>query len=221
MQNAITPHPRIFFAITGIILFSLYGCNRSKPKNKAPAPPDASNHAAVEKQVEPEKEPVDPVAPEVLMEAALEGRDDTVSEALTSGTDPDIVDENGRTALMLAAFNGHTGIARKLIDAGAKVNRQDGIGRSALMYAATGPNVETVGLLLSHGAEINATDSGEQWTPLMFSAAEGHSDVVHLLLDQGADPTVIDTDGDSAASFARQRGHLKLAELLEESITSE
>ena len=40
-------------------------------------------------------------------------------------------------------------------------------------------------------------------------------EVVRLLLAHGADPTIADEDGDTAISFARQKGHSAVVELLE------
>jgi ankyrin repeat protein len=48
----------------------------------------------------------------------------------------------------------------------------------------------------------------------MFAAAEGHIDVVRILLEYNADPSLEDIDGDTAETFARQNGHSEVADLL-------
>jgi ankyrin repeat protein len=154
------------------------------------------------------------VSNEQFIEAALEGKLDIIQQALNSGTVVDALGEGNRTALMLSAFNGHTTIAQALLDAGASVHARDITKRTALMYAATGPNPDTVQALLSAGSEVNATDGHEDWTALMFAAAEGHQKVVDLLLANKADPTLKDADGDSAAEFALQRNFSALAQQL-------
>lgn len=84
------------------------------------------------------------------------------------------------------------------------------------MFASTGPFVETVELLLDHGANANAVDlGGESWTALMFAAGEGQTAVVRALLAAGADPTLVDADGDAAVEHARAGGHAETAKLLE------
>jgi ankyrin repeat protein len=50
----------------------------------------------------------------------------------------------------------------------------------------------------------------------MTAAAEGQVDVVRCLLDHGADRSIKDADGDIALTFARQNGHTKVVELLEQ-----
>ena len=153
--------------------------------------------------------------PEFLA-AAHDGDVETIQNALARGTAVDWRDEDGQTALMLGAFNGHLEIVKCLLDAGASVDARNSIGRTALMFAVTLDRPDTIALLLGAGADVDAFDAGEKWTPLMFAAAEGHRDVVQQLLDHGAEPGVIDEDGDDASAFASRRGHHEVANLLRE-----
>ena len=41
----------------------------------------------------------------------------------------------------------------------------------------------------------------------MFAAGEGHAEVVAALLRHGADPALVDTDGDIARDHALRNGH--------------
>ena len=43
-------------------------------------------------------------------------------------------------------------------------------------------------------------------------------EVVKLLLENGAEPAMKDIDGDNAETFARQNGHIEVAELLSEQL---
>lgn len=49
----------------------------------------------------------------------------------------------------------------------------------------------------------------------MWAAGYGHEPVVRFLLDQGADRTLKDDRGKTAAEMARDGNHLSLAKLLE------
>lgn len=165
-------------------------------------------------QARPESSP----APEVLatMELALTGNLEGVQSMVAGGVSVNAVDEQQRTPLMWAAFNGHTPVIRYLLEEGAVVDTKDMHGRTALLYAASGPYPETVGFLLARGAEVNVQGTEEGFTALMMAAAEGQMDVVRVLVARGAKVDVMDKDGDTAESFARQNGHSEVAQWLAE-----
>ena len=198
-----------------LALFSLFGCSdSSNPVSNAAgsaSTPTASSSSSNRAPVEA----LPPIPIEFIMDSALNGNVEAIALALEAGINPDLTDENGRTPLMLAAFNGHTEIAERLLEAGARVDLRDSTNRTAFMFACTGPSLKLVTLLHRRGANINDIDSHESWTPLMFAAAEGYSDVVQYLLSNGANPKAEDVDGETAATFARQRGFAEVAALIE------
>ncbi len=49
---------------------------------------------------------------------------------------------------------------------------------------------------------LDIADSLMGWTPLMVASAELHVSCVRVLLDAGADPTIVDDVGDAAIDFA-------------------
>ena len=151
-----------------------------------------------------------------LHQAAFAGDLAAVRRLVSAGTPVDVADPEKHTPLMWAAFNGHTAVAGYLFESGADLGAKDESGRTALMYAASGPFAETVKLLLEKGAAVNVQGTLEGFTALMTAAAEGHVEVVRLLLLRGADPTLKDEDGDTARSFAIQKGHPEVAALLDD-----
>ncbi|WP_185970028.1 ankyrin repeat domain-containing protein [Tepidimonas alkaliphilus] len=111
----------------------------------------------------------------------------------------------GENALMIAALRGHLDIVQALIGRGAQVNRP---GWTPLHYAATGKTdaaLPITRLLLEHHAYIDA-ESPNRSTPLMMAALYGRSEVVELLLAEGADPTLRNQQGLDALDFARHSG---------------
>ena len=168
-------------------------------------------------------EPLPPPTAEAVsafVEAAFSGNTPAVTEALQNGMPANQKDANGNSALMAASFNGHVETMKALLDAGADVNLRVNNGVTPLM-AACGPYPAAVRLLIENGAEVNATDEIENFTALMYAAAEGLTPVVDILLDAGADPTLKDVDNDTAASFARQRGFTALADKLQKLIDAQ
>ncbi len=146
--------------------------------------------------------------------------------------DLDKPDPEGVAPLTLAAMNSHWDIARKLIDAGADVQQWDIYGQAPLLAAIgrrnsnpqspTDPINEVDGLsvvkaLLEKGANPNmqlflrpskqrgAMSRGT--TPLILAASNGDLDVIKLLLEHGADATLLQADRQSPiAALAGARG---------------
>jgi ankyrin repeat protein len=174
--------------------------------------PDDANAQEADEQ-EKQSKP-NPEADESLREASFEGRINAVRAALNDGADVSAVGENGRTALMLAAYGGHHKIVELLLDLGADVNQRAPDGFTALIFAASGPSPATVELLLNHDAEVDVREQGEQFTALMYAASEGEIENVKLLLRYGANPSLKDVDGDTAADFAQHKGHGEIVRLL-------
>jgi len=157
---------------------------------------------------------IGPAEEEAFRQAAHDGQFEQVKTLFKNGVSCDATDQDGHTALMFAAFNGHSEIVIYLLDVGAEIDKRDHMDRTALLYGSTGPFPETVKILLDHGADPNKVDSDEHFSPLMHAAAEGHLEVVKVLIDHGADRSLKDVDGDDAASFAAQSGHMKVHDYL-------
>lgn len=120
-----------------------------------------------------------------LMLAAAFGSVDAVRLLLTQGADVRAVSTGGVTALHWAATN--PAKVRLLLDAGADVNAVSQIGRTPLIVAASANgSAEAVRLLLAKGAKVNVADDIGT-TPISTAAIVDDSEVVKLLLDNGAD----------------------------------
>jgi len=120
----------------------------------------------------------------------------------------------GENALMLAALRGHLDLVQALLARRAEVNQPGGW--AALHYAAShdGPNALAITrLLLQQHAFIDA-ESPNRTTPLMMAAKYGPAEVVHLLLQEGADPRLRNQQGLSAIDFARMAEREHVAETI-------
>lgn len=127
------------------------------------------------------------------------------------------LNRNDESPLMMAALKGHLAEARSLIARDADVNKT---GWTPLHYAATGTSPQQtalIALLLEHHAYIDAS-SPNGTTPLMMAAHYGTADAVRLLLQEGADPTLRNRLGLTAADFALRASRQPIADLVIEAI---
>lgn len=142
-----------------------------------------------------------------------------VARYLVEQRDVDVEARNavGETALMIAALRNHRDVVERLLARGAQVNRP---GWTALHYAATNKGDQAAAitrLLLEHYAYIDA-ESPNRTTPLMMAARYGREEVVRLLLEEGADPTLRNEQGLDAIDFARQVGRDGLVDVIASAI---
>jgi len=112
--------------------------------------------------------------------------------------------------LMLAALAGELELCRLLIERDADVNKT---GWTPLHYAATNGHLEVMRMLLDQNAYIDA-ESPNGTTPLMMAAHYGSVGAVKLLLESGADPTLRNMQGLSAADFAIKANRTESAEMI-------
>jgi ankyrin repeat protein len=125
-------------------------------------------------------------------------------------TDVDRRTPKDETPLMMACLHGQIDMARKLIARGADVNKT---GWTPLHYAATRGDVAIIQLLLDESAYIDA-ESPNGSTPLMMAAMYGTPESAKFLLQAGADPTIKNQLGLTAADFAARAGRSDLAQAL-------
>lgn len=126
------------------------------------------------------------------------------------------VSPDGWTPLHLAAAFAGPEPVTLLLEHGAHIHQPShNPMRNQPLHACIALNnsVEVVRVLLEGGADVNATQHGG-YTPLLQAAAAGKKDIALLLLEYGARPDCACDRGKLPADYARERGHLELAEIL-------
>ena len=149
-----------------------------------------------------------------LIEAVKANDARSIEELLARGHDPNVTDENQRTALMLAAASGYEDIIALLIRYRAGVNAQDKFGNAALYYAAAADNVGVLKRLLDAGANVD-TANRQGATSLMIAAAEGHLASVQMLIDHKADLEATDFTGRTVHDWARRNNRTAVLGVLD------
>jgi len=64
---------------------------------------------------------------------------------------------------------------------------------------------------------LDARDSAGM-TALMHAAKRGHNEIVRILLDEGADATLLDHQHSTALSMAEEEGHVEVAQMIRKAI---
>ncbi|EXJ68497.1 uncharacterized protein A1O5_08290 [Cladophialophora psammophila CBS 110553] len=123
--------------------------------------------------------------------------------------------DSKRTPLHQASQNGHTEIVRILLDKGALPDLRDSEGVSPLWTAAQKGSVETVNLLVSRpNVEIDAMPTDIKRTALHQAAQGGHTEIVRVLLEHGANVDPKDLRGITPLWSAAQRGSEEIVTML-------
>ncbi len=114
-------------------------------------------------------------------------RDDveTVRLLLAAGAAVDPANALGVTPLWLAANNGSPAVVEALLAAGANPDRALPAGETPLMTASRTGSAGAVRALLAYRADPHAREHAHGQTALMWAAAQGHPEVVRLLLAAG------------------------------------
>ena len=148
--------------------------------------------------------------PPALVQAAESGDLKQVNALLPKTADAkevNVLDSCRWSPLMKAALNGHLLVVERLLLLGADVNLADKGGYQALHLAASNNHLAIVALLIANGAQLDMPERSQGFTPLIWAAKEGHSQMVDYLLMAGANPKLRDFQGKSALDWAREMRH--------------
>jgi len=143
-----------------------------------------------------------------LMEAAGRGNIEVVRALLGGKANPNAKDvKGGQTALMWAAQQRQTAVVEELIKVGANVSADSKSGFTPLMFAAQQGDVDTARVLIGAGAKTNETQPKTNMTPLIIASAMVHVKMVELLLENGANPNVVEWMGYSPLGWVVRDSH--------------
>ncbi|CAN6681778.1 unnamed protein product [Malus baccata var. baccata] len=139
--------------------------------------------------------------------AAQRGDDLLLHQLLRRGSDPNEMDNNGRTAMHIAASNGNEHCALLLLEYEADPNIQDSEGNVPIWEAISGKHESLIKLLLDNGAKINSGNMGN------FACAAVEQNNLELLKDivtYNGDVTLPKSNGTTALHTAVCEGNVEI-----------
>ncbi len=154
-----------------------------------------------------------------LIQAIKYKQTDIINYLLENNADVNLKEElTGFTPLM-ASLHDIT-ITELLIEKGADIEAKDDDGINALVYASTYNNEEMVKFLLEKGADANTVCEIENEhtdiasTPLMNAAYRGNTNIINMLLENGADINYTTDFGMTALMMAASFNQFGAAKVL-------
>jgi ankyrin repeat protein len=154
-----------------------------------------------------------------------QGNEEVVGPLSLQSTPYCDMDGLGRTPSMWAALRGHFSLIQSLWPSQLSTSRltniwKDSLGLSFLHLFAIGNCAQGISLVLRAGCNINEADS-QGWTPLHWAAYFDHKEVLHLLIDHGADKTLENSTGQTPYKISLFIGTEQLDGLLESPLTQD
>jgi ankyrin repeat protein len=139
-----------------------------------------------------------------VMHTAVKGHAESFRLLVYAGADVKLCNKYGETAIMLSKLNRNCDLFEKvMLEFALEKGNQNTGGFYALHCAARRGDLHSVTLLTRNGFDVNVPD-GEDYTPLMLAAREGHASVCKVLISYGAHFNAKNTRGETALLLARK-----------------
>lgn len=118
---------------------------------------------------------------------------------LEHGANTNLQNDNNETALMWACYEDSPKTIKLLLEAGTDIGLQDDEGNTALMTWAR--SNDAVKSFLDYGADIDHQNASGQ-TALMRACSNNRVNIIKVLVEYGADTTLLDNNGSSAQELS-------------------
>lgn len=135
------------------------------------------------------------------------------------GADPDAQDDRKDSAWLVTGVTGSVAMLETLLPANPDLTLRNRFGGTSLIPASERGHVDYVRRAVRTRIDVNhVNDLG--WTALLEAIILGKGtkpwqDIVRILVDAGADPSLADKAGVTPLQHARSRGYAEIAKILE------
>jgi len=129
---------------------------------------------------------------------------DIAKSILVAGANPNIIDEEGRTPFDIADLFGYDEMGKLITKFGGESQKKyERIG-DMLTDAVDENDIDTIVSLIASGVNLNQKDSMGK-TALHYAVEYGMHEIIKVLIKNGADPQIADTEGASSFDLALAR----------------
>lgn len=153
-----------------------------------------------------------------LLSASIGNHLDVARLLVAMGADPDLADDNQDTAWLVTGVTGSVPMLEALLPAGPDVNSVNRFGGTSAIPASERGHADYVRRVVRTSIDVDhVNDLG--WTALLEAIVLGdggsdHQQIVDILLEAGADPSLADRNGITPLQHAEQRGYREIADSL-------
>ncbi|MDD2722161.1 MAG: ankyrin repeat domain-containing protein [Gallionella sp.] len=147
-----------------------------------------------------------------LMMAAFHGYDEITEMLIQHNADVNALDSSGNSPLHWAAFGGHSACTDKLIQHHAHADVCNNFGWTPLIQATARNHIGVVAQLIACGVNLDSSADGN--SALHKAAAAGYTDILALLLEQGANKNLTNQDHLTALQLAIKNKQNEAARIL-------
>ena len=133
-----------------------------------------------------------------------------------------LLDNGAHLNAFAAAMLGFTSVVTEMMKAYPNLHAVPGPHQICLLTHAIHGREQADGvfhLLLDAGADVNS-QAKQKTTPLMAAANVGRAEIVEILLEKGADPTVVNVAQLTALELAKKRNHQQVVAMIEKALKS-
>ncbi len=147
----------------------------------------------------------------------LDTKEANITDPLIIGDEYEL-DEPDEVSVLVYAIRSYANIEmiELLLERGADIHETDTFGVGSVDVAIKFKRYDVVRLCVKSGIDLNITKRKSGITPLMLASCFNDTDMIDLLLENGASPSAVDKMGMSAIDYAKKMGQKKMSEYLKE-----
>jgi uncharacterized protein len=153
-----------------------------------------------------------------LLRAVTEDRVEVARLLVAMGADPDALDDQHDTPWLVTGVTGSVPMLEALLPADPDFTIRNRFGGVSVIPASERGHADYVRRVVRTGIDVDhVNDLG--WTALLEAVILGdggpaHREIVQILLDAGADPSIADRDGVTPLAHAEASGQVEVARIL-------